>query len=321
MITAGADNELFVWDTKKDKPVPCVGLVDGTKNKPLQVGKAKGYALQEDNVMLEYNIPPQRTTNGFISALRKGAVLARDHIKKINPDYEVRVLGETTFTKAQLRSKQAQTIGCEPDFNAYENGAIRLNPPDLGNKRSAGGHIHLGGDFNCPPFVVALFCDLEAYCWGYLNPSTKPRSWYRQPGLYREKEYGIEYRTLSNEWMLISPDLRKKCENPTGKQFTDISLSYNMTPDKILETQVDHRVDKLFTLRGAQSVYLAGGIMRMASQLEKLSATEILRKFNAVDWATFYKAITTVCEDNKEVKARKSEINKAVRYYLLEKLG
>ena len=71
-----------------------------------------------------------------------------------------------------------------------------------GNVRTCGGHIHLGGDFQCPDFVAALFAELFLGVFGRLPMNFKSvrQRWYGQPGIFRSKPYGIEYRTPDSSW-------------------------------------------------------------------------------------------------------------------------
>ena len=197
----GVDVEGFVYNNTTDRYVPCVGLVPGTKDEPHQLPDLpKGFCIQEDNVMVEFNIPPCKTYQKFESALVlvKQAVndmLPKDHVAIYRPNVK--------FRQSQLQSEQAQTMGCEPDFDAYQGGEIRTKLPAMDLWRGAGGHIHIGGDFQCPDFVAALFADV---CIGIGNgivgnKQDRRQSWYGQPGIFRPKPYGIEYRTPSSQWM------------------------------------------------------------------------------------------------------------------------
>jgi len=63
-IKIGADPELFIKD-RDNKIVPAFLLVDGTKDNPTPISD-DGHAIQYDNVMMEYNIPPSSTVEEFI---------------------------------------------------------------------------------------------------------------------------------------------------------------------------------------------------------------------------------------------------------------
>jgi len=196
----GADIEVFVYNRDNGLVVPCVGLIDGTKDKPFEPKDVtKGFALQEDNVMLEYNIPPAQTTRTWMGRFDVARQMIKDNLPK---ELSYIIKPEHKFLSKELVSPQAQTIGCEPDFNAYEGGEMRTFAGILGRHRSCGGHIHLGGDFNCPDFVAALFAELCIGVQGRAGPNkaNTRTEWYGRPGIYRPKPYGIEYRTPDNKW-------------------------------------------------------------------------------------------------------------------------
>jgi hypothetical protein len=123
--------------------------------------------------------------------------LAEKNLRKLS-------IAEYEFPTEALSSAQAQEFGCDPDYDAYTGGARpRTRVPNFGNFRFAGGHIHLGGDFQCPAFVVALMCDLAlgARVNSKRGASSERAKWYGKAGTYRVKDYGIEYRTLDSCWM------------------------------------------------------------------------------------------------------------------------
>lgn len=200
----GADIEGFILNIDSAYPVPCVGLIKGTKEEPHPIaGLPKGFAMQEDNVMVEYNIPPAKNYKSFANNIQAARAAVTDALYALNNSYVLNVSPDMHFKKEHLTSKQAQLIGCDVDYDAYQGGAVRRAPAKpLDNWRSAGGHIHLGGDFQCPDFVAALFCDLSIGLAGNtvgLN-STRRAAWYGQPGVFRPKPYGIEYRTPDANW-------------------------------------------------------------------------------------------------------------------------
>jgi hypothetical protein len=198
----GQDIEVMLRNAETGQIIPCVDLVEGTKAKPQPVeGYPNGFAIQEDNVMLEYNAPPASSSNEFYEYCRT----ARSMVTKVAaalgcvPEW----IPEHTFTEKQLASPQAQTFGCEPDQDAWNGGATRtVNEVDFGNTRSCGGHIHLGGDFQCPDFVAALFMEYRMASLGreFISKKSERQRWYGRPGIFRSKPYGIEYRTPDNSW-------------------------------------------------------------------------------------------------------------------------
>jgi hypothetical protein len=208
-MTIGADPEFFLYDN--GRIVPSIGIIPGTKQAPHLLGDddGEGYFCHEDNVTIELGIPILTQGENLGNAISYGKRLITEEFLSSNQSLYANA-SSIEFTPTQLTSEQAQTFGCEPDFDAYTAGKVRDIPNSLkkSNWRSAGGHIHLGGNFNCPPFVVALLCDVflsvKPYIDGY-NPQSTLGSHtrmkhYGRPGIFRPKPYGIEYRTPSTWW-------------------------------------------------------------------------------------------------------------------------
>ena len=198
----GADPEWFLTDAE-GQALPACGLIGGTKEEPLALGG--GFCVQEDNVMVEWNIPASDSWETFYHNINDGIEAVDDHVKrKVGKDYGITAYHEWTFSTADLASEQAQTFGCEPDYDAYLGGVMRQDGAHnvLGNTRTAGGHIHVGGDFQCPDFVAALFAELAFGVFASIpvNPNSTRAQWYGRPGIFRSKPYGIEYRTPDNTW-------------------------------------------------------------------------------------------------------------------------
>lgn len=206
-ILVGTDLEMFLYDDELDKIVPCVGVLPGTKDNPFTpAGYPKGFAIQEDNVMVEFNIPPAADYSQFSRSIGNAFIMVLEELHTRHAmKYSLYRKGYThDFDYIDLRSNQAKTIGCEPDFDAYNGGAERRFAPVPKRMRGCGGHIHLGGDFKCPDFVAALFAELffSTRCSMVVDPKDPRAKWYGKPGVFRPKPYGIEYRTPSNSWAM-----------------------------------------------------------------------------------------------------------------------
>lgn len=209
-ITLGADPEFFILDERIMEVIPAME-VGGTKEAPIPMdGMADGFNYHRDNVMIEFGIPPQKNPRDLAMAIGAGIDYINNNVCRNLPETEgygaVYYNADLYhFDDEDLDDPRAQEFGCEPDQDAYEGGQQRVTADNLmGNHRTAGGHVHIGSDvgFNCPNFIVALLCD--AYV-GYREPTIRKNQgqgylWYRKPGIYRDKPYGIEYRTLSNYW-------------------------------------------------------------------------------------------------------------------------
>src|SRR5699024_1887019 len=68
-ITLGADPELFLQKIDKSEVVSAIGLIGGTKDNPKPISE-KGHSIQEDNVLVEFNIPPSFTKEEFVDNIK-----------------------------------------------------------------------------------------------------------------------------------------------------------------------------------------------------------------------------------------------------------
>lgn len=202
----GSDPEFFLAD-KKNKPIPAIGVIGGSKYEPRHINDDGFSAVQEDNVMVEFNIRPATTVEEFIQhhavvmAYLDKWITERKLVPLIQP--------HAIFTKKQLRHKQAKEIGCGIDFNAWTHEPnVPCTAEKLGNIRVAGGHLHLSYTFgNREPgeydrLEVVRMMDLATAVPAlFIDADTVRRKFYGKAGCYRPKEYGVEYRTLSNFWL------------------------------------------------------------------------------------------------------------------------
>ena len=209
-VTIGTDPELFLKDTRTGTVMPAVGLIGGTKGEPIPIPElGKGFGLQEDNVMVEFNIPPATQARHFSRRIRN----VLDHITRLvhtsqeNMTLDVGACARL-FRYEQLDTPQAKMFGCSVDYNAHEQGqawpTVRAEMLDEeeGAWRFAGGHVHLGYTSTVPQFVAASFADVFLGLPSVgLDQQGLRRTLYGQAGRYRPTEWGIEYRTLSNFWI------------------------------------------------------------------------------------------------------------------------
>lgn len=192
----GTDPEVFLQDNA-GKLVSVIGLINADKWNPLQIpDMPKGFTLQEDNVSLEYGIPPASTPEEFIHHIR--AVMERS--KAWVPGLSFSNLSCAIFPEDQMKHPAAHIFGCEPDYCAW-TGAVNHKPqPPHEFMRSAGGHIHVETAEN--PWRVIMGMDLYLGVPSVLMDKGEDRKQlYGKAGACRIKSYGPEYRTLSNFWI------------------------------------------------------------------------------------------------------------------------
>lgn len=197
-FTCGCDPEIFLTD-EHGKFKSVIGLIGGDKWHPRKLSEV-GHAVLEDNVAVEFNIPPCASLGDFRSTIKETMAMVRQILPN-NLSYNQS--SAVSFPESELNCEAAWKFGCEPDLNAWlmeEN--PRPNSPDK-NLRSAGGHIHVGSDIaiNDPIAVVRAMDLFLGVPSTQLDSGTLRRELYGKAGAFRFKDYGVEYRTLSNFWI------------------------------------------------------------------------------------------------------------------------
>lgn len=208
-VTIGADPEFAVVDLITGEPKSVVGLLGGTKKRPLSIGK--GCSRQEDNVNAEITIPPATTAQEFLEyithARKEVDVLLNEHWLK------TMAVSSLEYSSQELASKAAMEFGCEPSFSVYLGSSGTPNEP-IDNRRCAGFHIHLGWEGPKNPQItqeIIRLCDVFLGLPSVLiDPDTKRRELYGGPGEFRPKKYGVEYRSLG-AFMLSTSQLILWC--------------------------------------------------------------------------------------------------------------
>lgn len=195
-VSIGADPEVFV--TKGGVITSAIGLIGGTKIKPLPVIEG---ALQEDNVLAEFNIEPCYNEADF---LRRINSVMQQLNQRLGGDYSTVVRSSHHFDINYLSNNpKAMEFGCDLDMNCW-TGAFNPSPNSATTLRTAGGHVHIGYDKADAEvsLKIAQLCDVLLGVPSVLiDNDIERRSLYGKAGACRLKKYGIEYRTLSNFWL------------------------------------------------------------------------------------------------------------------------
>lgn len=230
-FTLGADPEFFITD-KAGNPKSIIGRIGGTKEHPKYIDETnKGFAIQEDNVAAEFNIPATANKEHLAGHIQYpmqaiATILGTD-------TFTISTESAISFPETELNTAQAWIFGCEPDYDAW-NLCMNEKPQAADkNLRTAGGHIHVGFDWNNDiqkqiDLVKAM--DLYLGIWSVIHDDGELRKQlYGKAGAFRPKPYGIEYRVLSNFWIFNKNyieniwELTQKAVNfvQNGKQISE----------------------------------------------------------------------------------------------------
>lgn len=203
LITIGSDPELFLEDDT-GKVISAIGKIGGTKEKPRPIKHlGKGFAVQEDNVLLEYNTPPAKTNYLWSHYHRQMHEFLREMVGQLG--LRLSKKASHSMDEDQLNHPSAFVFGCDPDYNVWKmkwNAKPQCDDPKL---RSAGGHLHVCYTNPNQADSIRLGRWLDYFVGAPLamiDPDKKRRLLYGRPGAIRFKPYGLEYRTPSNFWTL-----------------------------------------------------------------------------------------------------------------------
>lgn len=195
----GSDPELFLFSEKKNKFVPVCGLVGGTKDKPIPINQENdGFSLQEDNVALEYTIPPASSLKEWLGNMNFVKNYVKDVVLKpldLVPAY----VASARFHEEDLNSEAAQHMGCSSSFNAWTFEQHQVDRSDY-TLRTSGLHVHIGYDNPEAEINIELIRAMDLFLGVpsvLIDPDTERRKMYGKAGDYRFKAYGVEYRCLS----------------------------------------------------------------------------------------------------------------------------
>lgn len=222
IVSVGCDPELFLQD-ETGKLISAIGKFGGSKEKPRPMRKlGPGFALQEDNVALEFNVPPAKSGKEFAANIQT----AVDELSKraARRGLSLAKICSHSFTPDQLDTPQAKVFGCDPDYNTYTGNTNPRPQCDDPTLRSAGGHIAFGLDTDKNYFqeYVKCFDVLFALPLLLCDPDTKRRALYGKAGAYRKTPFGVEYRTLSNFWVFRPELVQKMLDFVVGKCYNQL---------------------------------------------------------------------------------------------------
>jgi len=204
MFTIGCDPELFL--KKGDDFVCAWGLIPGDKKNPHPV---EGGSVQVDGFAVEFNTPPVKNEEEFVMSVNK----LIQELYKLCPGYSIEATPVAEFSMEYIKSQpeEARELGCDPDYNAWEDGQIFPKPNGEVPFRTGAGHFHIGWTENETPEdpdhfarCIQLTKQLDFFLGlpsVILDKDKKRREMYGKAGCFRPKPYGVEYRTLSNFWV------------------------------------------------------------------------------------------------------------------------
>ena len=274
-FSIGCDPEFIMRKKDGGKLISAIPYIEGTKWMPQQL--PKGGNVQRDNVALEIATDPADSCEGFVNNV---ACTLTEAIKCIPEEMEIIAEPSANFDLDQLEHEEAKMFGCEPDFDAWEMAQNPRPRADDCTFRSFGAHIHVGTNgkdgnefllhlegkcnvvkgMDCVHALISTVLDCG-------EAAIARRRLYGKPGSHRPKQYGVEYRVLSNYWL---------------KSPVTVMLMYHLTSD-VLDIVRENKINDLIDELGesdVKKVIMEGDVktaMKMldASVLPRLSKDSI----------------------------------------------
>ena len=160
---------------------------------------------EKDNVLLEGNIPPSNTKEGFVKNMAELKKRITEYLKAINPVLGLLHKDCMTLNPAFLSHPEALQFGCSPYLNAWDKQIHRAKDMSEEDYRTAGMHVHIGYDIaegniwsrETINNTITKAFDLFAVIPSCLLHVDKRRfENYGGLGQYRETSYGLECRSL-----------------------------------------------------------------------------------------------------------------------------
>lgn len=165
--------------------------ITGTKGHPefLPTG-----GVEIDCCAVELTFAPSASKDQFVNTIMMHLEAVREKYKEYG---HLVTTPSTTFSKVALaKAPFANQMGCSPDWNVWTE---RQNPPpvSLNGFRTFGGHVHISKGTT----ETIKACDLTLGMWSVIKDfDNSRRKLYGKAGSFRPKDYGVEYRVLSNFW-------------------------------------------------------------------------------------------------------------------------
>jgi hypothetical protein len=222
----GSDPELFVECSKGI--LPAFEFLGSKKNPTFTSGTAQSYnkklGAYWDGFQAEFETIGIGCLGWHVDSVQNGLQTVYNAAKSYDKTAKLsaRTVWEVPLDMLQNAKEEHVEFGCMPSKNAYGLEGMKLPARQLAS-RSAGGHIHFGigarSDEKYKEIVKALDAVLGISCVSLFANFDNPirRNFYGLPGEYRTPAHGLEYRTLSNAWLMhpmlmnIVFDLSRKC--------------------------------------------------------------------------------------------------------------
>lgn len=210
-FTIGSDPEIFVVN-KKGEVIPAFTFL--SSNKDPKHNTKDGLPVYWDGFQAEFQALAASCLGTMSRSVQGGLEAVYNAALKVNKDAQLSVKSLMGIGKDVLfnAAEEHVALGCAPSFNVYGMKGEPVEDGRLLTIRPAGGHMHFGitGTYGkqshetVKDMVKALDAILGVCCVALFAKYDDPlrRKYYGLAGEYRLPPHGLEYRTLSNAWLI-----------------------------------------------------------------------------------------------------------------------
>lgn len=254
-VTIGCDPELFLFDNIKQRIVPAIGKIGGSKHKPLSL--VGGGMVQLDGTVLEFGTAPATSGEDFVSQIQSTINQIRTKLdNRFHGRYELRCGALAGYSPEDIDEDHiGLNVGCSPQYRFTSDNALEVVGGVSKLDRSAipvGGHIHVGFGCNLPitdeRLVVSAARFTELFHQHMPQFIANDRCMERQgilgiehEAVVRIKPYGLEYRNMPSYWLADKGlcSLLYQLTYYVAQTLSGMDFSGMLT---VLENQLDRRM-------------------------------------------------------------------------------
>ena len=202
----GCDPEIFVEN--KDGLMPAFQFL-GAKPAPSVMRDRLNLPVYWDGFQAEFETNPTGCLQEQCKEVTKGLAKLLQAAQKADPNAKLSIKTVMDIPQELLDKSKEEHVqfGCMPSFNAYGIEGHKRDGREV-LYRPTGGHIHFGIGKQEPEVISRIVKTLDMIvgvaCVSFFAKFDDPRRrlLYGLPGEYRLPKHGLEYRTLSNAWLM-----------------------------------------------------------------------------------------------------------------------
>lgn len=238
----GTDPEFFIQ--KDGRVISAIGVVGGSKKRPIELSNI--CSVHEDNVAMELNVCPAESEDELLGNV---TLAIKESLAHAGEGVSIHDKSLHRFDEASLDNPKARRSGCSGERDAVTG--LKIPSPRLNrtNDRCVGGHIHVSIDDDMKNrkgylrvvSMMDLFLGVPSVV---LDEDRERRRLYGKSSSFRPKPYGLEYRVLSNFWLLKEEYIRWVFRNTEiaveSAKKMDVDMGLIHLSKSVIDTYNEH---------------------------------------------------------------------------------